>query len=153
MLDGVGGQRHAPSALPPEKTRYPLSGSVRKILPPPAFDPRTVQPVASRCTDWAIPARVIYIRKWNLSKSYCTSRLLKAANNKQIAICLLETVPYVMSLKITGVCPPNLLHAHFGPHLHFCLLFHCFFVSYHARRCSLYARAYWKICVLPSQGK
>jgi hypothetical protein len=23
-LDGVGGQRHAPAALPPEKTRYPL---------------------------------------------------------------------------------------------------------------------------------
>jgi len=40
----------------PEKTRYPLyrrldgpqgrSGQVRKILPPPGFDPRTVQPVA-----------------------------------------------------------------------------------------------------------
>jgi hypothetical protein len=23
-LDGVGGQRHAPAALPPGKTRYPL---------------------------------------------------------------------------------------------------------------------------------
>jgi hypothetical protein len=30
------------------------SGRVRKILPPPGFDPRTVQPVASRYTDWAI---------------------------------------------------------------------------------------------------
>jgi hypothetical protein len=29
---------------------------VRKISPPPGFDPRTVQPVASRYTDWAIPA-------------------------------------------------------------------------------------------------
>jgi hypothetical protein len=28
---------------------------VRKISPPPGFDPRTVQPVASRYTDWAIP--------------------------------------------------------------------------------------------------
>ena len=27
------------------------SGQVRKISPPPGFDPRTVQPVASRCTD------------------------------------------------------------------------------------------------------
>jgi len=55
------GQRHAPAALPPEKTRYPLcrrlggpqgrSGQVRKISPLPGFDPRTVQPVASRCTD------------------------------------------------------------------------------------------------------
>ena len=53
-LDGVGGQRHAPAALPPGKTRYPLyrklggpqgrSGRVRKISPPPRFDPRTAQP-------------------------------------------------------------------------------------------------------------
>jgi len=32
------------------------SGQVRKILPPPGFDPRTVQPVASRYTDGANPA-------------------------------------------------------------------------------------------------
>jgi hypothetical protein len=32
------------------------SGQVRKILPPPAFDPRTVQLVASRYTHYAIPA-------------------------------------------------------------------------------------------------
>jgi len=60
-LDGVGGQRHASAALPPGKTRYPLyrrlggtqgwSGRVRKISLPPGFDPRTVQPVASRYTD------------------------------------------------------------------------------------------------------
>ena len=63
---GVGGQRHAPAALPPGKTLYPLyrklggpqgrSGRVRKIRPPPVLDPRTVQSVASRYTDWAIPA-------------------------------------------------------------------------------------------------
>ena len=63
---GVGGQHHAPAALPPGKTRYPLyrrlggpqgrSGRVRKISPPPGFDPRTVKPVASLYTDWAIPA-------------------------------------------------------------------------------------------------
>ena len=63
---GVGSQRHASAALPPGKTRYPLyrrlggpqgwSGRVRKICPPPAFDPQTVQPVASRYTDWAIAA-------------------------------------------------------------------------------------------------
>jgi hypothetical protein len=53
-LDRVGGQRHAPTALPPGETRYPLyrrlgwpqirSEQVRKILPPPVFDPRTVHP-------------------------------------------------------------------------------------------------------------
>ena len=32
------------------------SGQVRKILPLPGFDPRTVQPVASQYTDWAIMA-------------------------------------------------------------------------------------------------
>jgi hypothetical protein len=31
------------------------SGWVRKIWPPPRFDPRTVQPVANHYTDWAIP--------------------------------------------------------------------------------------------------
>ena len=30
-----------------------LSGQVRKILPPPGLDPRTVQPVAIRYTDYA----------------------------------------------------------------------------------------------------
>jgi hypothetical protein len=60
-VDGVGGQRHAPAALPPGETRYPLyrslgehqgwSGRVRKISPTPEFDPRTIQPVASRYTD------------------------------------------------------------------------------------------------------
>ena len=60
-LDGVGGQRHAPATLPPGKNRYPLcrslggphgqSGRVWKISPTPGFDPRTVQPVASRYTN------------------------------------------------------------------------------------------------------
>ena len=33
------------------------SGQVRKISPSPGFDPRTVQPVMSRYTDWAIPVQ------------------------------------------------------------------------------------------------
>jgi hypothetical protein len=54
----VGGQRNASAALPPGNTSFPLyrrlggpqsrSGQVRKISPPPGFDPWTVQPVASR---------------------------------------------------------------------------------------------------------
>jgi hypothetical protein len=49
-----------------KKTRYALcrrlggpqgrSERVWKISPLPGFGPRTVQPVASRCTDYAIPA-------------------------------------------------------------------------------------------------
>jgi hypothetical protein len=48
-------------SLPPGKTRYQLyrrldgpqnrSGQVRKILPPPGFDPRTVQPVVAIPTE------------------------------------------------------------------------------------------------------
>jgi hypothetical protein len=51
---------------PPGKTRCPLyrrlgglqgrSGRVRKITPPPRFDPQTVQPVTSRCNICAIAA-------------------------------------------------------------------------------------------------
>ena len=64
---GVGGHLHAPAALPPGKRPgahciggwvgpQGRSGRVLKISPPPGFDPRTVQPVASRYTDYAIPA-------------------------------------------------------------------------------------------------
>jgi hypothetical protein len=38
------------------------SGRVRKISPPPGFDPRNAQPVASRYTDWAIPASCTSMR-------------------------------------------------------------------------------------------
>ena len=61
-----GSASHHGRSLPPGKTRYPLyrrlggpqgrSGQVRKISPPPGFDPRTVQPKTSRYTDSAIPA-------------------------------------------------------------------------------------------------
>ena len=66
---GVGGQRHAPAALPPGKTRYPFcrrlggpqgpSGGMWKILPPPGLDPRNVQPVVSSYTERAIAAYYI----------------------------------------------------------------------------------------------
>jgi hypothetical protein len=56
----VGGKRHAPAAVSLGMIRYPLymklgrsqrrSGRVLKISPPPGFDPRTVQFLASRYT-------------------------------------------------------------------------------------------------------
>ena len=68
-LDGGGWSTPLPDRFTPGKTRYPLfgrlggpqarSGWVRKISPPPGFDPRSDQPVASRYTDWAIPAPTI----------------------------------------------------------------------------------------------
>jgi hypothetical protein len=64
FLEGGEGSASRPGrSLPPEKTRFPLyrrlggpqgrSGQARKILLPPGFDPRTVQPVARCYTDWA----------------------------------------------------------------------------------------------------
>ena len=60
---GEGSASRPGRSLRPGKTRYPLyrrlggpqgrSGQVRKISLPPGFDPRTVQPVASRYTDYA----------------------------------------------------------------------------------------------------
>ena len=52
----IGGQRHAPAALPPEMTQYPLykrlggpqgqSERLRNISHSPGFDSRTVEPVS-----------------------------------------------------------------------------------------------------------
>jgi hypothetical protein len=65
----VGGQRHAPSALPRERPATHCMGgwagpragqdpgpvwSGAENLDPPGYDPRTFQPLASRYTDWAI---------------------------------------------------------------------------------------------------
>jgi hypothetical protein len=83
---GVGGQRHAPAALPLRMTWYPLYrklgrpqgryGLVLKISPPPGFDPRTVQLVASRYTDCAIPAPTTSpihenIKHWGCLRTCC----------------------------------------------------------------------------------
>ena len=82
------GQPHAPAdPCPPGKTRYPFYrrlcgpqgqfGQVRKISPPTGFDPRTVQPVASRYTDWAtwttrttLEHYIYFIRIFSVSISY-----------------------------------------------------------------------------------
>jgi hypothetical protein len=64
---GVGGQRHAPAAFTHGKDPVPILQEAgwapgpfwigAENSPPPGFDPRTFQPVASRYTDYAIPAR------------------------------------------------------------------------------------------------
>ena len=57
----MGGQRHAPAAFTPGKDPVPIvqeagwaSEPVWIVSPPPEFDPRTFQSVASRYTDYAI---------------------------------------------------------------------------------------------------
>jgi len=73
----VCGQPHSPAALPPGKTRFSLYrrlggpqswfGRVRKISPPPGCDPWTVQSLASRYTDWAIPAHMPYMLVYSVT--------------------------------------------------------------------------------------
>ena len=69
-LEGGEGSASRPGrTLHPGKTRSPFyrrlggsqgrSGEVRKISPPPEFDPRTVQPVGSRYTDYATRPRSV----------------------------------------------------------------------------------------------
>jgi hypothetical protein len=84
----LGGQCHAPTALPRGKTRYPLymrlhgpqdrSGRVRKTSPKPGLNPRTVQLVASRYTDCAIlgPDWILYVIHI-LRLRVCEKRALK----------------------------------------------------------------------------
>jgi len=86
---GLGGQRHVQTALPPGKTRYPLyrrlggpegrSGQVWKISPPQGFNPRAVQPVASVCTDWAIPDMSTWDQKLLLLHGFQDARSRNAA--------------------------------------------------------------------------
>src|SRR5215468_938073 len=59
------------SLYPMKETRCPLyrrlgkpqgrTGQVRKISPPPGFDPWTVQAVASRNTECGIPAHIYFV--------------------------------------------------------------------------------------------
>jgi len=87
-LEGVRGQRHDPSALSPrERPGTHCAGDwvgpranldrCGKYRPLPGFDPRTVQPVASRYTDYAtrsvreyiVSAYVLVIRFHNILQS------------------------------------------------------------------------------------
>ena len=45
------------------------SGQVRKISPPPAFDPRAFQPIASGYTDNTIPVHIRQYEGWSESKN------------------------------------------------------------------------------------
>jgi hypothetical protein len=68
----MGGQRQASAALPSGKgpgthcTGVWLAPRVRKISPRPEFYPRTVQPIASGYTDWALSAHTnLNVAVWN----------------------------------------------------------------------------------------
>jgi hypothetical protein len=90
---GVGDKRHAPVVLPPGRTRYPLyrtlgvpqgrSGRVRKSRSLSELDNPTVQVVASRYADWALPA-----------SRHCTVRQFFSA----IATIWIHFFPHIVSL-------------------------------------------------------
>jgi len=80
--EGEGSASRSVRSLPTRKNRYPFyrrlggpqgrSGQVLKISPPPGFDLRTVQPVASQYADYTTcPTRTIYcrIKEWLINKS------------------------------------------------------------------------------------
>ena len=78
---GEGSASRPDRSLAPRKTRYPMyrrlgrlqgrSGQVRKISPPPGFDPPTVQPITSRYTDYAtLPTMLHKNSIIRVSKSY-----------------------------------------------------------------------------------
>ena len=80
---GWGSASRPGHSLPLGKTRYPLyrrlggpqgrSGQVRKISPPPGFDPRTIQPVASHYTDSATRPTLFTIDTRKLNKGYIST--------------------------------------------------------------------------------
>jgi hypothetical protein len=105
---GEGSASRLGRYLPPGKTRYPLyrrlggnqgrSGQVRKISPPPGFDLRTVQPVASRYTDWAIrPTNLtdVPFHKYNFSCLKSRQHRLKC-NNTNSCFNKPTTVPVLV---------------------------------------------------------
>jgi len=97
----VGGQHHALAALPPGKTWYPLHrrlggpqgqfGWVQKISPPPEFDPQTIEPVASRYTDSALPAYFLNCVRCKFQLPMC--KLLQFAAYLWIAALKLALPP------------------------------------------------------------
>jgi hypothetical protein len=107
-LDGVGGKRHAPTALPPGDIRYPLysrlggtqgrSGRVQKISPLPGFDPRTVQPVASRYTNLAIPARCC-VQYYEHTKSVQRQQSSETQRSKEFVLSVTVLFPKVPPVK------------------------------------------------------
>ena len=90
----VGGQRHALAALPLGKTLYQLqeaewapgpvwTGAENLASPHPGFDHRTVQPVASWYTDWAIEVHTESCTRYGNGKGKVLGKPLKNTGGVQ----------------------------------------------------------------------
>jgi hypothetical protein len=91
-LDDVDSQRHVPAALPPGKTPYPLYRRLgrpqgRSRSPPPVFDPRTVQPVASRYTE------LIKMRVTRHTKLYMAKAKIFGPSTETLVFSQFEQIP------------------------------------------------------------
>jgi len=94
-----------------KETWYPLyrrlggpqgrSGRVRKAYPPPGFDPRNVQPVASRYTHWAIPAHIVVSTSLQLClfKNECLTKA-KTPGTRRIGPLVTVGRPKVTTTKV-----------------------------------------------------
>jgi hypothetical protein len=96
-LEGAEGPASRPGRfLPPRKTPVPMvqeagwapgpvwTGAENLAPPPPGFDPRTVQPVASRYTDYATrPTHGIYRR---IKGSVCVTAAVLGKTIKRITL-------------------------------------------------------------------
>ena len=100
---GVGGQRHASAALPTGKDAVPIvqeagwapgpvwTGAENLAPPPPGFDPRTVQPVASRYTDWTIAA------EFQLFASPLKTIFFSNPNSSQFPVMYITPMPCLLT--------------------------------------------------------
>jgi hypothetical protein len=113
-------------------------GPVRRISPPPGFDPRTVQPVASRYTEYAIPVPTSALQKYEhevIPVSGFSSQNMKGRD-------------YLEQLGLNGkaILKPNTKHealeVRYSEHLDCIHLTACFSVSY---RISSYIIKYRKM--------
>jgi len=91
-LNEVGSQSHVPAALPPGKTPYPLYRRLggpqgRSRSPPPMFDPRTVQPVASRYTE------LIKMRFTRHTKLYMAKAKILEPSTETLVLSQFEQIP------------------------------------------------------------
>ena len=101
-----------PGRFTPEKDPVPIVQAARwahraglggwgKSRPPPGFDPRTVQPVASRYTDWAIAARIF---------NYTDQKPTKDTVHRQIPIIALNLLHVSSQLcHYPGVCSSRMI--------------------------------------------
>jgi hypothetical protein len=119
----VGGQLHAPAALPPGKwpSTHCIGGWVGpnagldgcgKYRPPPGFDPRTVQLVASRYTDYAITVGIIvYNVKWlcllnRMLYYYNSCAILDPIYYHLVSVFNINSIPF-MSFFLWGLPSPH----------------------------------------------